>query len=215
MSVRSITRVWERSRQSGSELLMLLAIADFADDDGQAYPAVSTLATKCRMQLRNAQYVLGALKASGELEIRPNEGPRGTNLYRITLPEGVQPVAPLQSIAPMQPSSRGGATQCAKGVQPIAPEPSLNRQEPGRARARKTSMPEDFAVSERVQAWATEKGFGRLDEHLEAFRGKALANGYTYLDWDQALMNAIRADWAKLNGAGAARAQPAEEVAFV
>ena len=49
-----MARVWDKSRHAGSELLMLLAIADFADDDGKAYPAVSTLATKCRMTGRNA-----------------------------------------------------------------------------------------------------------------------------------------------------------------
>ena len=61
-------------------------------------------------------------------------------------------------------------------------------------------MPEDFdqAVSLRVQAWAARKGFADLDAHLEHFVGKARANGYTYVNWDDALMNAIRDDWAKL-----------------
>ena len=39
MSVRVSSRVWESSAQSGGGLLMLLAIADFADDDGVAFPA--------------------------------------------------------------------------------------------------------------------------------------------------------------------------------
>lgn len=34
MSVKASAQVWERSGHSGSNLLMLLAIADFADDDG-------------------------------------------------------------------------------------------------------------------------------------------------------------------------------------
>jgi len=37
MSVRTMARVWEQSQHAGTNLLMLLAIADFADDDGQAY----------------------------------------------------------------------------------------------------------------------------------------------------------------------------------
>ena len=36
MSVRTMAKVWESSRHAGSDLLMLLAIADFADDDGNA-----------------------------------------------------------------------------------------------------------------------------------------------------------------------------------
>ena len=34
---------------------------------------------------------------------------------------------------------------------------------------------------------------------------EARAKGYVYADWDQALMNAIRDDWAKLRGANGSR----------
>ena len=63
---------------------------------------------------------------------------------------------------------------------------------------RKISMPDDFCVSQRVKDWASQKGFDRLDEHLEAFKRKATMNAYAYTDWDLAFMEAIREDWAKL-----------------
>lgn len=72
----------------------------------------------------------------------------------------------------------------------------------------KTGLPDDFGVSERVKAWAAEKGYGQLDQHLEAFRRKATANGYSYADWDAAFMEAIREDWAKLRGRAANGAAP-------
>ena len=62
----------------------------------------------------------------------------------------------------------------------------------------KTSLPDDFGISDRVKTWAMEKGLTRLDEHLESFKRKALAKGYSYVDWDSAFMEAIREDWAKL-----------------
>lgn len=65
-------------------------------------------------------------------------------------------------------------------------------------RKKKTALPENFQVSERVKAWATLKGFEQLQEHLESFISKAKARGYTYIDWDEALMGAIREDWAGL-----------------
>lgn len=65
-------------------------------------------------------------------------------------------------------------------------------------RARKTSMPEGFAISERVRTWAAAKGHACLEKHFEGFVGKCRAKGYTYADWDEALMGAIRDDWAKL-----------------
>ena len=122
---------------------MLLAIADFADDDGRAYPAVPTLAKKCRMKPRNTNYVLAALKSSGELHIGMQEGPRGTNLYRIALNRlGVQSSAPLQSVAPLQGSAPTPAKDCSKPLQPVADEPSLNHQEPsGRSLARLSRLP--------------------------------------------------------------------------
>ena len=67
---------------------------------------------------------------------------------------------------------------------------------------KKVSLPSDFAVSSRVSAWAIEKGFDRLPDHLDAFRRKAEMNAYRYADWDLAFMEAIREDWAKLRGNG-------------
>lgn len=66
--------------------------------------------------------------------------------------------------------------------------------------AAKTPLPANFAISDRVRAWASDKGHTRLDERLEHFVGKARMNGYRYADWDEALMTAIRDDWAKLDG---------------
>lgn len=130
MSVRTLARVWEYSRHSGTHLLMMLAIADFADDDGNAYPAVGTLATKCRMKERNARYLLQELTASGELAVKRNAGPKGANRYRIILPPPLQHIAPLQQSAPLQPVAATPAMDCRQPLQHIAPEPSLNRQEP-------------------------------------------------------------------------------------
>lgn len=62
----------------------------------------------------------------------------------------------------------------------------------------KTPLPEDFGISERVSAWAKEHRFDRLNEHLAAFKRKATANGYAYASWDDAFMEAVREDWAKL-----------------
>jgi hypothetical protein len=76
-------------------------------------------------------------------------------------------------------------------------------------KGRAVPLPEDFAISERVKAWAEAKGYARIDEHLESFKSKCRAKGYAYVDWDEAFMNAIRSDWAKLNtGTPAATGKP-------
>ena len=70
-----------------------------------------------------------------------------------------------------------------------------------RGKQPKVSMPADFGISERVRAWAAEKGHNRLELHLESFKSKCAAHGYTYANWDDAFMEAIRSDWAKLPAA--------------
>ena len=63
----------------------------------------------------------------------------------------------------------------------------------------KTGIPEKFALSDSVRRWAAEHGVTQLQGHFDHFVGVAKARGYQYSNWDQALMNAIRDNWAKLD----------------
>ena len=91
MSIRVQAELWSSSKQAGTALLLLLAIADFADDEGRAYPSVSTLAQKIRSSTRNTQLLLKKLKDSGELTIVYGSGPRGCNRYQVLM--GVKPTS--------------------------------------------------------------------------------------------------------------------------
>ena len=69
--------VWEHSPQSGTALLVLLAIADIVnDDDLSGWPGVSKLAKKARISERYLQKIQSQLIASGEMVIHYNEGAR-------------------------------------------------------------------------------------------------------------------------------------------
>jgi hypothetical protein len=130
--------VWKGSQHSGSALLMMLAIADFSDDDGKAWPSVATLAKKTRMKTRNANYLLNELCSSKELVIKIGASRYGTNEYRIALDRllGVQPVAWVHPVAGVQAnaglhhSAGGAAPQCPKPLHPGADNPSIDHQEP-------------------------------------------------------------------------------------
>ncbi len=63
---------------------------------------------------------------------------------------------------------------------------------------KQTQLPEDFGISDRVKDWAKENNHFQLESRLQHFIGYAKSSGKKYLDWDQAFMNAIRDDWAKL-----------------
>ena len=64
--------------------MVLLAITDFANDDGMAYPSVSTLGKKARLSERQVQRAIRRLTALGELAVETEKGPHGCHLYRVT-----------------------------------------------------------------------------------------------------------------------------------
>ena len=88
MSIRVLTRVWANSKASGGDLLVLLAIADHANDSGEAWPSVPVLAQRSRLSDRQTRRVLGRLEESGELKrIRSNGGRNRSNRYQILIEE--------------------------------------------------------------------------------------------------------------------------------
>lgn len=201
MSVRTMARVWAESRHGGTDLLMMLAIADFADDDGNAYPSVPTLAEKCRTTSRHANRILSGLRASGELEIRVNEGPRGTNRYRVcvgmTAASPLTPTSPRRtSPAPLTPTSSPPDVQVLKPLTPTSDEPSLNHQRTVREpseRARATRLPQPFVLPDDWRAWAQDQRPG-LDINLtaETFADHWHSKGERRVDWKATWRNWVR-----------------------
>lgn len=89
MSVRVMAKVWESSRQSGSALLTLLAIADNANDEGVAFPTQERIAEKVRMSVRQVRTIIHVLEESGELLVtKERSGRFFRNRYRIVLSTG-------------------------------------------------------------------------------------------------------------------------------
>ena len=63
----------------------------------------------------------------------------------------------------------------------------------------KTSIPENFTISNSVRKWADENKYLYLEKHLENFVLKCKAKNYQYSDWDSAFMAAIKENWAGLS----------------
>jgi hypothetical protein len=114
-----MTLVWSKSRNKRTALLLELAIADFAHDNGRgAWPSVPTLAKKTRMSERNVQLLADKLVESGEVSIEEGGGPYGTNAYAInvklleSLPD---PEAEEEPIEGGEKFSPPGEESCAAG----------------------------------------------------------------------------------------------------
>lgn len=67
MSIKCMTRVWENSSEKGSALLLLLAIADCAHDDGYAWPGIQYLAKKTRLSKGSVIRLTKRLEECGDL----------------------------------------------------------------------------------------------------------------------------------------------------
>ena len=219
MSVATMARVWATSSHSGTELLMLLAIADFSDDDGRAYPAVATLAKKCRMTDRNARLILANLRDSGELVVRFGEGPKGANQYQIADPlKGAS--APLKNSSALKPASAPPEAGFRNPLKPASAKPSVNHQEPPEGKKRRSrSVEKTFSdwiadvrasgekpISDYLPVWDYCEGIGLPVEFVELawlkFRDRyssdANFKAKRYADWRRAFLNAVRDNWFKL-----------------
>lgn len=212
MAVRVLSLVWDAYPGSGSALLALLALADWSDDNGRCYPSMSAIARKTRLSRSQAQRVVHRLIIDGYLLVTANAlggSPTQTRNYRIALDRltGRMDATPTGRTDATGSTGATGRTDAAEGshgrggrggahaTQTVSePSTTVNRVR-GK---RKTTIPADFEISERVKKWAAEKQFDQMTEHLEAFKRKCQAKGYTYADWDAAFMEAVREDWASL-----------------
>lgn len=136
MSVEVMTAVFKRYPNGGGEMILALALADHAHEDGtHVFPKIKGLAEKTRQSERSVQYQLRRMEEAGWL-IRVSQGNGGRSSateYRIS-PEWLKG-ADFASLKKGANDDIKGATGDTKGcnpehkrVQQIAP--ANNRQEP-------------------------------------------------------------------------------------
>lgn len=172
MSIRAIQAVWDRTATGGSVRLLLLALADFADEEGWAWPSVATLAHRTGRSERQVQRLIGIAIEAGELE-SDRGGGRGSSRYRIT--PGGEPVGGVTSTSPLGRHRRQGRgdTRDTPGATPATPEPSREPSDDpspaggrGETTLRRYQELTGYTPQARARDWlvgaATELG----DEHL-------------------------------------------------
>jgi len=120
-----MSRVWDHGPLDKAEILVLLAIADYCNDEGECWPAVSSIARKARMTERGVQKICARLCEIGWLEINLRKGRHGCNLYRVTPPNAVHP----EHGSPRTPEHQT-PNPVRQNPEPRSPEPSLTIKEP-------------------------------------------------------------------------------------
>lgn len=89
-------------------------------------------------------------------------------------------------------------TVCIQDVSKVEPQVSIGKDSQGKISKQKTSLPENFGISERVIKWANQNGYRDLQKHLDNFILQAQAKNYQYANWDSAFMTAIKNNWANV-----------------
>lgn len=115
MSVKIMSKVWEDAPYEGGTLLVLLALADWSDDEGLSWPGVPRLAAKARLGRRQTQSILRRLEDDEIIATAFNTGRGNQNQYRIR----VQNLRPLEKAQ----STTERAQFATENVQPSAPDP--------------------------------------------------------------------------------------------
>lgn len=85
MAIAIMTEVWKQKRYKGEKFLVLLALADYADESGFSYPSTRTLCAKTNLSERGAIGILSSLTDDGVLTTRRGGGRGNSNGYTINL----------------------------------------------------------------------------------------------------------------------------------
>ena len=85
MSIKLTAKAWD-TNQSGNDLLVLLALCDFSNDEGVSFPSLKTLSSKAKVSKTTLSYILRAYEDIGvitrERRTRDNKSDTST-LYKI------------------------------------------------------------------------------------------------------------------------------------
>ncbi|GGQ83486.1 helix-turn-helix domain-containing protein [Streptomyces flaveolus] len=83
MSFKVTNWVWARSESRNGARLVMLALADRADDNGFCWPSIDDLAERTKLSPRAVQKAIAVLAELGELDVENGGGRHRSNRYRI------------------------------------------------------------------------------------------------------------------------------------
>jgi len=116
MSIRLMTLAWELEIPSTPKIV-LLALCDWANDDGLCYPSVSRVATRASLSTRQGKRVLHQLVDDGWIAVTANHtGGGASRRYRINvdaLRTGDTSVTGVR-LSPVTPATSEGVTSAAR-----------------------------------------------------------------------------------------------------
>jgi hypothetical protein len=176
MSIKLMTQAWENEQVKGSELLLLLALCDHANDDGVCWPSLHSLAIKTRVEERGVSKNMKKLYDKGLVTYLEKGGGKNTSVYIVT---------PVPEDTPVPQD-----TPVPEDHTRIVENHHINKKptKKGKRQINPDWKPKNMD-------YAKQHGLSP-EPAFEFFREWAIASGRTYADWDMCWQNACRS-WLK------------------
>ena len=212
-----MTDAWKATIPAGRKMV-LLALCDNANDQGECYPSISMLAEKCSMSERSVFNHIADLENSGAI-VRKNRAGRSTVYHidpcKFCTPANSAPLQPLHPTPansappPLQPLHPTPATVAPITINEPSIEPSRNRQ-----RGSVVAKPDDVSAD----LWADfvthrkSKKAAITETVLAGFKREAEFAGVSLAEAIQTCCEAnwqgFRADWYAARNAGKPGSKP-------
>lgn len=147
MSIRLMSQAWELNLPQ-TEKMVLLCLCDHANDNGECWPSIDTLARKCSVSDRTIQRTIRKLVSDGVLTAEMSNG-RKANSYRIDLSQPRHSVTPTEchpdTVSPLTP------TMTTSNPDTVSPEPLRTTIKPSDDCA--SGDASDFSADDFLESW--------------------------------------------------------------
>ncbi|OZA17972.1 MAG: hypothetical protein B7Y02_02025 [Rhodobacterales bacterium 17-64-5] len=204
MSILYSGRVWAREDLGTYERIVLLCLADHADDQGRCFPSIARICTRCGMKERGVQGVLQRLVQRGLVIVEAGGGRRISNRYQIKLaasfgsspqragdtaqtPHPIQetPQAIPESPHPVRGNLQGNIRESSEEDPLVVPR--LEKH----PKSRGSPLPEGWVPSLKNLSDAQDQNFSEEEIQHESrqFKDYHMARGSIFKDWDAAWRN--------------------------
>jgi hypothetical protein len=201
MSIKAMNWAWEQKLPPSSKLI-LMAIADAADEEGDCWPKVKTIAKKCGVSDRTVQRILKEFITNGLISVTPRfsqDRRQVSNNYRLnpqnSYPDNLSPPLAPRSLRDEADVTPGPSKRCRGVGDAVMSDLEPPYESPRESLAAKTpdlTLPKSLTLSERkaINRMLEGRSYAYSKDALEAL-STAIDEGQIHtsrINWFQGML---------------------------